>query len=371
MSARVSRGYLKIYRIFDIAHEIFMDEAYGKLLELGPTHKYTLKKTTKDFLFSDIPLVVHLGDDKLMGVPVTTQVKIWSYGALSLSVTVHYDGEGKQDELTHWLKTWCECEDVDVYCEDKIEVLKKILGKSLKKAVTWSQREDYNIFVTHSKFMPLEFWTKDNFVYNFLTMESEYSLSQEMIQPIKDCSLSYSSNDLVIVDWDNCFVYSDGDVDDICDVIELANVQLLELRFFDDLLDAKLSRLYRQVVEKKPSIFNSTIALLSRDASQLYIETSEVVERIENSLKIVGDIYFARLYRLAIKRLQIPQWQSTVDHKLKNLLDISQMYMGELHIKRSHYMEIIIIILIMIEVLHFLVPFLNKWMNMLLHYTQV
>jgi len=354
------KSHLKTYRIFDIAHEIIMEEAYEKLASLGPTHKYTLKRVNKDFLFSDTPLVVNLGDDKILNTPVFAVVKLWSYGALSICLSIAYEGKGEKKELTHWLKTWCECEAVNSYCMEKVEALKKILGGSLRKEATWDQSEEYSIFVTNSNFQPLSFWMEDQFIYNFLTMESDIELSNEMIQPVKDCSLSYGNNDLVIIDWDNGFVFSSEEIDDICDVIELANVQLLELRFFDDLLDSKLSRLYRQVVEKKPSVFNSTIALLSRDASQLYIETSEVVERIENSLKIVGDVYFARLYRLALKRLQLTQWQNTVDNKLKNLLDVSQMYMGELHTKRSFIMEVVIIILITMEVFHLLGPFAER-----------
>ncbi len=364
-------SHLKTYRIFDIAHEVLMDEAYDKLAALGPTHKYTLKRLTKDFLFSDIPLVVNLGNDFVDDVEVTTVVKLWSYGAISLCMTIAYEGSGNREELTEWLRRWCECEAVDAYCLEKIETLKSILEKSLKGASTWGQREEYSIFVTNSTFKPLDFWIEDQFVYNFLTMETKVSLSSEMIQPIKECSLSYGQNDLVIIDWDNGFVFSSEDVDDICDVVELANVQLLELRFFDDLLDAKLSKLYRQVVEKRPSVFNSTIALLSRDASQLYIETSEVVERIENSLKIVGDIYFARLYRLALKRLQLIQWQGTVDSKLKNLLDISQMYTGELNTKRGFIMEVVIIILIAVEVFHFFSPYLEKGLALILKLARV
>ncbi len=367
-----SLGHLKIYRVFDIAHEVLMDEAYDKLASLGPTHKYTLKRTAKDFMFFDIPIVVNLGKDELQTDAGKFQVdavaKLWSYGALSICLKVPYEGGADKKELTKWLKSWYENEWVDAYCREKVIVFEGLLSKSLKKKEIWEQREEYNIFVTNSQFQPLSFWSEDNFVYKFLTMESQYELSAEMIQPIKESSLSYGGNDLVIIDWDNAFVFSSEDVDDICDVIELANVQLLELRFFDDLLDSKMSRLYRQVVEKRPSIFNSTISLLSRDASQLYMETSEVVERIENSLKVVGDIYFARLYRLALKRLQISQWQATVDHKLKNLLDISQMYMGELHIKRSHYMEIIVIVLIAIEVFHFIVPYVTLWTEILLKY---
>lgn len=366
----MNAGKLVIYRIYDLAHEVNFAEASGKLNKLGPTSKYTLKRPSKDFLYGDPPLVLSQGDVLFEGTKAQMITKIWSYGAVSFSLSIDCEAYSENDEdrtkLIQWFSFWCESEAIDHFLKTKIQELLSLLGNSLKKPEVWDQEEDYNIFLANPDYKPKDFWEKDNFVYQFLSKEENIPLSEAMISPIKESSLSYGPNDLVVIDWDSAFVLARTDSEDICDVIELANVQLLELRYFDDLLDKKLSGLYRQVVEKRPSIFNSTIALLARDASQLYLETSEVVERIENSLKVVGDIYFARLYRLSLKRLQVPQWQATVDQKLKNLQDVSQMYMGELHTRRGHFMEIIIIVLIAIEVVPFLYPIVMKYLELAL-----
>lgn len=352
----MNAGKLKIFRVFDVAHEVRTEEAAEKLKKLGTTSKFKLKKESKDFLFGDPPLVLSLGTAVVDNTTCQVMVKIWSYGAVSLCLTLDCPVVSEKKKLIQWIKDWSDNSSVDTFCKLKLDELNNLLGKTLKKPSIWSQEEDYSIFIANPQFQSKDYWEEDNFVYQLLTMEKEVSLSEEMISPIKKSSLCYGDDDLVVIDWDNAFVLSSEDSEDICDVIELANVQLLELRFFDDLLDKKLSGLYRQVVERRPTVFNSTISLLARDASQLYLETSEVVERIENSLKIVGDIYFARIYRLTLARLQVPQWQGTVDQKLKNLLDVSQMYMGELHTKRSHFMEVVIIVLIAIEVVPFLYP---------------
>lgn len=359
-------GSVRVYRIYDIAHEVFLDRAFEKLKALRETQHYSLKKPSKDFLFRDAALVLKLNDISLEGYDFQVTVKVWSYGAISFCLNTHVPEAIKKNHLTRWIKDLSLNAEIDSFCQKEIEVFYEILKDDLIKPSLWNQLEEYNIFVANTESEPLSFWKEDNFIYQFLSLEPEIPLSEAMIEPIKDCSLSYGPDDLVVVDWDTSFVYSSDDVSDICDVLELANVQLLELRYFDDLLDKKISGLYRQVIEKRPTIFNSTINLLARDASRLYIEISEVVERIENSLKVIGDIYFARLYRLGIKRLQVTQWQSNVDNKLKNLLDISQMYMGELNNKRSHFMEIVIILLIAIEVVPFVSPYVTKYGGMAL-----
>lgn len=353
-------GLLRVFRIFDIAHEVDFTLAQSKLQKYGPTSKFSLKKASKDFLFGDPPLVLSLGEYDIASLKAKVGVKIWSYGAVSFSITFEAPSFDERNDYISWLKRWVVEPKIDSFCKNKLGELMEVLGASLIKPKVWEQSEEYSIFMADPSFRDRSYWLEENFVFHLLSMEGDVSLSEAMITPIRECSLTYGPNDLVVIDWDNGFVLSSEDAEDICDVMELANVQLLELRFFDNLLDSKLSGLYRQVVERKPTIFNSTIALLARDASQLYLETSEVVERIENSLKVVGDIYFARLYRLSLKRLQVPQWQSTVDQKLNNLLDVSQMYMGELHTRRSHFMEIIIIVLIAIEVIPFLYSLTGK-----------
>lgn len=353
-------GSLRIYRIYDLGYEINLKEAFEKLSVVGPTNPFNLKKQTKNFLFSDPPLVINLGEITVNGANVSLMGKLWNYGAASLEFRIESPQKMERSHLVKWMKDWSTEPALDELGQLRVDQLIKLLGRGIVKPELWNQYEDYIIFVANPECQSLDFWKENNFVYHFIGLESQLVLSDAMIEPVKESALSYSTNDLVVVDWDSGFVYAKEDVDDICDVLELANVQLLELRYYDTLLDAKLSGLYRQVITKKPSIFNRRVELLSKDASSLYIETSEVVERIENSLKIIGDVYFARLYRIALKRLQVPQWQNLVDQKLRNLFDISQMYMGELHTKRSHYMEIIIIILIAIEVVPFLYPYVAK-----------
>lgn len=352
-------GVLKVYRIYDVAHEVLLDEAYEKLKDHALLKKFSLNKPSKNMLFNDPPLVIYLGSHTLENTPINVTVKIWSYGALSFCLDIDAPSFNDQKEIISWVEGWSQGEAVEQFCRNRISFFIENLGKTLIYPKVWEQSEEYSIFLASSDIKEKDFWLKDDFVFHLLAMEKESQLSEAMLAPVKECCISYSDNDVVVIDWDNAFVYSSEDAQDICDVIEFANIQLLELRFFDDLLDKKLSGLYRKVVEKSPSVF-SKISILAKDASQLYFETSELVDRIENSVKVIGDIYYARLFRICLKRLQVSEWQSLVDQKLKNLLDISQMYMAELNNRRSHWMEIIIIILIGIEVVPFLYGLYEK-----------
>ena len=43
-----------------------------------------------------------------------------------------------------------------------------------------------------------------------------------------------------------------------------------------------------------------------RRTAALLVDMSEMVERVENAVKIVGDFYLARLYQAALRRFRLP-----------------------------------------------------------------
>ena len=55
---------------------------------------------------------------------------------------------------------------------------------------------------------------------------------------------SYYTDDLVVLTWDRAFIYEPRGDTDLLDVLEVANAQLLEMRYYDELLDAELPRMY-------------------------------------------------------------------------------------------------------------------------------
>ena len=76
-------------------------------------------------------------------------------------------------------------------------------------------------------------------------LESE-PLSRSEVREATRLSLSYTPNDLVVLDWAAGFV-ADTDCADTLQVIEFANVQLLEFRHIDDRLDDRLEAAYRLI----------------------------------------------------------------------------------------------------------------------------
>ena len=174
-------------------------------------------------------------------------------------------------------------------------------------------------------------------------------LSDQIKKTINESMFQYTINDLAVIDWNSAFVIEPNGSMDVPDVIEFALCQLLEMRYYDDVLDEKLASLYNSVDTKKKGILNTLYASLAEEAGQKYLEISELIENVENSMKVVGDFYLATIFRATLKRFRFGDWQISVDNKLNNLVEVSKLLHGEVHEKRGIVLELTVIFLIMIE----------------------
>ncbi|MCB0357240.1 MAG: hypothetical protein KDD40_09545, partial [Bdellovibrionales bacterium] len=314
-----------IYRLFDIGHEVDTKKAQKLLDQIGQSQEFRLGKGSKSVVIEDVPLILSMGEsiisieDQSFNTNITA--KIWNFGALSISFHIILPPLKAQSilEINTLLN---ESVLLNNIAKEKAKFIIHHLESSIKKPKLWDNFEEYTVFIDTPLAQEPDYiknLIEGDFLYQLLVADSQHQLSEKMKEPIKANTLQYSKNDLVVIDWNSAFVRSEGDYKDICDVIEFANVQLLELRYYDYTLDKKLSTLYKEVMASKQNIFNKKYTTINNEASQLYIEISEVVEQIENTFKVVGDLFYARIFRSALDRLKIKDWQSNVDNKLKNI----------------------------------------------------
>ena len=166
-------------------------------------------------------------------------------------------------------------------------------------------------------------------------------------------ALSYAPNDLVVLDWAAGLV-ADRDCADTLQVIEFANVQLLEFRHIDDRLDDRLEAAYRLIRRDRP---RRTFSLpwrahegAVRSVRELEIEATSLFERADNALKLIGDQYLSRVYALASARFHLPGWQQSIRRKLDTVGDVYDLLVQQAGGTRMEVLEIIVIVLIALEI---------------------
>lgn len=187
-------------------------------------------------------------------------------------------------------------------------------------------------------------------VANVLRAETA-AMSEEEVQEALAVRLSYGVGDTAVVDW-NAAIVLGPDQDDAVDILEFANVELLEMRFLDDQLDRALARAYEAVQRRsrlRSLLSHQTAADLRRIAS-FQVDSAVLFEGVNNALKLVGDQYLARLYRKAGERLHLPAWDTSILRKLGTLETIYDKIADRQSARRMEVLEWIIILLIAFEV---------------------
>ncbi len=189
-------------------------------------------------------------------------------------------------------------------------------------------------------------------IASLVRFETE-TLSDYQKDEIINTSIGYFKKDLIIIDTEAAFIY-DPQYEEILDFFELGNIQQLELHYFDKLLDKQLTLLYNQKNPKLP-LLSYMPFIGSRyfdpigDLNRIKVDISVITERLESSIKIVGEAYFSEVYDHIITQLDLRSWQKSINKKLNIIKDIRYVFQNKVDANREDLLSVLIIILIMIE----------------------
>jgi hypothetical protein len=360
MEIKVKKGKILVYRVFDIGSEIDLEKVEALFEDKKLKERFKLdRKHNMSLIISKSPVSVQLGsiDFKVMDTLQTCELvgKVWHFGTVSLCFQIPIN-EGTTWQQLIKIASWIEKE-TDI---DEIALVKaKEFQNDIKHAIPmsnndWSLYEDYvTYFIQEFEGLkvPLSDLNHQVDVAALILAESKENLSEMIKKNTLENTYQYSRDDLVVVDWNSALVVEPSGSMDVPLVIEFALNQLLEMRYYDDLLDERLNTLYNNVVGRKKGIFSKQYARFAEEAGQIYIEISEIVENVENSFKVVGDFYLAQIFRASSKRFRFDDWEKSINEKLGNLAEVSKLLHSEVNESRNQIMEVIVILLIGIEVI--------------------
>ncbi|RUL87526.1 RMD1 family protein [Tautonia sociabilis] len=196
--------------------------------------------------------------------------------------------------------------------------------------------------------------THRSWVAGLVRLESE-PMSPEQVDEATRLAISYAPNDAIVIDW-AAAVVADRDCADTIQVLEFANVQLLEFRHIDDRLDDRLERAYATIHPVRPRIrlplvWSPTHNDAVRQVRELEIEATSLFERADNALKLIGDQYLVRVYDLASARFHLREWQNSIRRKLETVGDVYDLLTSQAGNRRAEFLELVIILLIAFEII--------------------
>lgn len=363
------KGSLFYYRVYDIGPDVDLQAATEELSLGKDTQKFRLRRSSRAMVIDEAPVVVSMGNfqQEILGQSYNVLAigKIWSFGAVSICLRFDFSESASFEKIKDCSIFLEHDEDIQKLTYDLMVSLVSDIEKSNKKKYTvWDQYEDYLIFIADPSLLSDPSFSEGGShdkLYELILLDKEKP-SEQTKAILKNSTFYYGKKDIAILDWNSALVLSEGDASDVADVIEFSLCQLLELRYYDDLLDKKLNILYKSIQQQGTGIFDKKYSKLANDSSLLYIEISEVIERIENSLKVIGDFYFAKIYRTSLERFRFLDWKQSVDQKLKSLAELSILFQNQVNEKKNQLMEVTIILLIAIEVIPLLYKFIKHYL---------
>jgi Uncharacterized conserved protein len=277
---------------------------------------------------------------------------LYDFGAASVSYTV--EAEGDLDDLRTASAALTQNDALRSDARGRVEGLLKSVRAAVTRPRVASFTEDYAIFGVRT--LPpgvtvREYCERNAALIAQILRPDAGGLSQEEITTATELRISFGPSDLTIVDWDGAFVV-DPDPEDVRAVLEFANVQLLEMRWLDLQMDNAIEQSY-QVLARRwgwralwPRRVNDDV----RQIAELQLESAVLLERVSNALKVFGEEYLARIYRLAAKRFQLAELDAIISRKLATIESIYQKLSDRAATIRLEALEWIVIALIAAEI---------------------
>lgn len=364
---RVQQGKILIYHLFDVADQIDLDRLRDQWAGRSTQIRLVSRRSSPAYMqFEKEPLLLPMGQQRLTiegnrSVMSEVRAKVFDYGVISICWEIPCPDEWS--DLVKEAHLYIDSDPIAEQSRKLLDDLRPALEGSLTRQLPDPPVEDYTIFYVNRFEIHL---TADELlthagsdIASIIRGESK-ALSEKECESVLDKRLSYFEDDLVVVAWNSSFIYDPEGSSEHVDILEFANSELLELRSYDALLDDQLKEIYDEL----EGLHKQRWVLLFRNPYQhtiqklltLLIDVAELTDRIENSLKIIGDLYCARVYRNISHVLHLQEWQNRVDGKLASARQIYETLNSEIFDRRSTLLEITIVVLIVIEIVLIFFP---------------
>jgi hypothetical protein len=362
-SITVRAGELVAWRLFDIAYAIDLTRAELSWFPYADGGRRGRLSTApaKAMAFGVPPLELTLDPVGLMldGVSVTARVsvRLYDFGVAAFALRVAVEDVAWEAFVARFnaLDKALGPSAPDTFWVALRTQLCAAIAPALDRPSTdTSLQEDYLLGTVRSLSEPLDARALGERIDLAALLSGETrKLSEGARRDLLAHSYSYYADDLVLLTWDRAFIYEPRGDSDVADVIEVANAQLVEFRYYDALLDDELPRMYARVQAARGAgslLAARRFAHLARGLHMLVAETTELTEKVDNALQVTEDVYLARVYSAALGLFRVPALSASVDRKLAIIRDTYAALYEEASSWRSEWLEIAIVLLIVLEV---------------------
>ena len=335
-SPYVVSGHVTALRLFDLAYAIDLGQAerlWAQQARQGARSKLT-STPPKAVDFGDPPLglvlpampLTLLEEGRSVAIEASVAARLYDFGVVTLALQIPAEGLSWANftARVNALETAIGPQTRTDLWHGLLDLLREPIGAALTRPNRSELVEDYLVATVHAFADPIPasaLGTEIDLVP--LLSGEDRTLAEGARADLLSRRFSYYTDDLVVLTWDRAFIYEPRRETDVADVIEIANAQFLQMRYYDELLDAELPRMYDLVEEatRRLSRRPARFAGLARRLYTLVAEVTELTEKVDNALQVTEDVYLARVYAAALDLFRVKAVSDAVDRKLAIIRD--------------------------------------------------
>ena len=349
--AGVVRGCCHVYHALDVGFAVDLKRCAGLIQEArAGSGFHNHARTPPCLTFRPLPIHLSQSMQPICGATFRTAesltLTIYDFGAVSVQYRVPF--AGTLEQIAAISSELCENKLFAADARTRAEALVAAIYPAVRRPKVRDEIEDYLVFVIpeapEGPGDPERFVAEHRHALAQILNSDALPLAVQQQRQDLSSSIAYHADDLTIITWNAALVFG-RQMDDVLTLLELANVQLRELHYLDDQLDASLQETYEvqgRVVDVKAQM---------RRIRELMLDGQAFSEAVTNAFKPFPDAFLARLYGLASGSLGLNHFDQSIKDKLNLLNTLYTTLSDEAAHSHSVRLEWIVIVLILFEII--------------------
>lgn len=354
------RGNFRILILYDVAEVFDLERLRQTIGAAASKVKSSFARRTPDYIRLEQAPIEEAGEDLVLptGERLACRMRYYSYAVVALQISVPFACDW--DALLPQAARWIDTAEVEPIARAMVARRLQQIAPGILRPVEHWLVEDYLVAEIveineggTSRPTAAEVVAAHGGNIVRLIRGETHALAPRAVEETLESRLSYYDCDLVVINAAGALVYdAQEDAEAATNLLEYAKMQLLEFRYFDNLLSRLLGDVYDALDRKRNILFSRwTIPRDAKRLNTIRLDAMELTERVDNAIKFVSDVFYARVYRMAELRMGVREYRELVDEKLKTIGELYNFMIDQYNEQRSFVLEVAVAILALLDVI--------------------
>jgi hypothetical protein len=355
-----ARGRFHIVLLYDVAESIDLAMVRSLLGPRAEAVKPVFPRGTPQYVRFERPPIVEAGEPITLGTGEQVSSSIKYYGFAAVVVEVEAPFACEWSKLPAEAARRMDTSQVEPHAREMVRRhLERIAPAVARPTREWLEEE---FFVIELSCVDGEAGRPVNAAELVEAHRGEIAqlvrgestpLASRLSEEVLQSGLSYYPTDLVVVGSSAGLVCDrPEDAAATMQVLEYARMQLLEFRYYDAVMTQVLSDVYAALERKRNVLLSRwTLSHNAKRLNTIRLDVMELTERIDNAIKFVSEVYYARVYELAAKRMGVTEYRNLVEAKLRTAGELYDFMMDQFNEARSFVLEVAIVMLFVVDII--------------------